>query len=102
MFDGDDAVFAWAIGKALLIVFVSFGTLVCAAWWAVTRQGENAAHVEIPSDSALKCKSSVEAGKALPIADRTGEEPEGTHPILARTLAEDIDVHDPGQPAAAA
>jgi hypothetical protein len=27
-FESDDVVFAWAIGKALLIVIVSFGTLV--------------------------------------------------------------------------
>jgi hypothetical protein len=31
----DDAVFAWAIGKALLIVIISFGALVYLAW-AVT------------------------------------------------------------------
>ena len=31
----DDAVFAWAIGKALLIVTISFGALIYLAW-AVT------------------------------------------------------------------
>jgi hypothetical protein len=31
----DDAVFAWAIGKAILIVIISFGTLIYLAW-AVT------------------------------------------------------------------
>jgi hypothetical protein len=31
----DDAVFAWAIGKALLIVIISFGALIYLAW-AVT------------------------------------------------------------------
>ena len=41
MFPSDDVVFAWAIGKALLIVIVSFGTLVYAAW-AVTWQEKNA------------------------------------------------------------
>jgi hypothetical protein len=28
----DDVVFAWAIGKALLIVIVAVGTLIYAAW----------------------------------------------------------------------
>jgi hypothetical protein len=37
VFASDDLVFAWAIGKALLIVIVSFDTLVYAAW-AVTWQ----------------------------------------------------------------
>jgi len=46
----DDVVFAWAIGKALLIVIVSFGTLVYAAW-AVTRQRKKVAHVEISKDT---------------------------------------------------
>jgi len=41
VFPSDDVVFAWAIGKALLIVIVSFGTLVYAAW-AVTWQEKNA------------------------------------------------------------
>ena len=35
MFESVDPVFAWAIGKALLIVIVSFGVLVYAAY-AVT------------------------------------------------------------------
>ncbi len=56
----DDVVFAWAIGKASLIVVVSFGSLVYAAW-AVTYQKENTTHVGIPKNSPLKYKSSVRA-----------------------------------------
>jgi hypothetical protein len=33
----DEVVFAWAIGKALLVVIVSVGTLIYAAW-AVPRK----------------------------------------------------------------
>jgi hypothetical protein len=53
VFESDDVVFAWAIGKALMIVIVSFSTLVYLAW-AVTWKRENAAHVGIPKDGALK------------------------------------------------
>ncbi len=41
MFASDDVVFAWVIGKALLILIVSCSTLVYAAWWAVTWQGKS-------------------------------------------------------------
>jgi hypothetical protein len=40
VFASDEAVFAWAIAKALLIVIVSLGILVYAAWEG-TRQLEN-------------------------------------------------------------
>jgi hypothetical protein len=60
VFASDDGVFAWAFGKALLIVIVSFGTLVYAAL-AVTYQRKNATHVGIAKDSDLKYKSSVES-----------------------------------------
>jgi hypothetical protein len=55
VFESDDVVFAWAIGKALMIVIVSFSTLVYLAW-AVTWKRENAAHVGIPKDDVLKHK----------------------------------------------
>jgi len=55
VFASDDVVFAWAIGKALLIVIVSFGTLVYVAW-AATYQKTNATHVGISNNSALKYK----------------------------------------------
>lgn len=41
MFASDDAGFVWAIGKALLIVIVSVGFLIYAAWWAVAWQRKN-------------------------------------------------------------
>ena len=41
MFASDDTVFVWAIGKALLIVIVSAGFLIYAAWWAVAWQRKN-------------------------------------------------------------
>jgi hypothetical protein len=46
VFESGDPAFAWAIGKALLIVIVSVGTLVCLAW-AVTCRRESTAFVEI-------------------------------------------------------
>ena len=55
MFASDDVVFAWAIGKALLIVIVSFGTLVYLARGA-TYPKKNARHVGISNDGALKYK----------------------------------------------
>jgi hypothetical protein len=56
----DDVVFAWAIGKASLILLVSFGSLVYAAW-TVTYQKENTTRIGIPKDSTLKYKSWVKA-----------------------------------------
>jgi hypothetical protein len=98
MIASDDVVFAWAIGKALLIVIVSFGVLIYAAW-AVT--GQKPGHVGIPKGRALKYESSLKAGKVLLIAHRTAEvEPERRTP--ARISAEEIKVHGPGQPAATA
>ena len=64
MFALDDPIFAWAIGKALLIMVASVGILVYAAW-AVTRPRTDALRVGIPKDSALNYKSSVEAGNVL-------------------------------------
>jgi len=72
VFASDD-VFAWAIGKALLILIVSFGSLLYVAW-AVVWPKKNAAHVGIPKDSALKYKSSLKAGKVLLIANENPEE----------------------------
>jgi hypothetical protein len=102
MFASDDAVFAWAIGKALLIVIVSFGTLVYAAWAWATWQMKNAEHVEIPKDSALKYDSSVKASKVLLIANGTAEEADGARRILATTSAEETNAHEPERPTAAA
>ena len=97
MIASDDVVFAWAIGKALLIVIASFGILVYAAW-AVTYKNKNATQVEIPKDSVLKYKTSAKAGKVLLIT----EEAEEARRILAKTSVEEINVHEPEQPAATA
>jgi hypothetical protein len=56
----DDVIFAWAIGKASLIVVVSFGSLVYAAW-AVTYQKEITTHVGLPKNNPLTHKSSARA-----------------------------------------
>jgi hypothetical protein len=90
VFASDDVVFAWAIGKALLIVIVSFATLGYAAWvyaaWAVSWQRKNVAHLEIPKDGVLKHRSSVKAGKVLLIANGTTEEGKGASSILTRSM----------------
>jgi len=83
VFASDDVVFAWAIGKAALVVIVCVSTLVYAAW-AVTYQRKNAMDVGIPRDGALRRKGSVKADKVVFIANRTAEEADG---ILARTSA---------------
>lgn len=106
MFASDDVVFAWAIGKALLIVIVSFAILGYAAWvyavWAVTWQRKNVVHREISKDGVLKHRSSVKAGEVLLMANGTTEEGEGARSILSRTLAEETKVPEPEQPTAAA
>ena len=74
MFASDDVVFAWAIGKALLIVIVSFGILVYAAW-AVTWPRKNAAHVGIPKDSVEGARRIPPRTSAEDTNDRQGGEP---------------------------
>jgi hypothetical protein len=49
VFASEDVVFAWAMGKALLIVIVSIGILVYLAW-AVTRSEKIAAYVRNHED----------------------------------------------------
>jgi hypothetical protein len=56
----------------------------------------------IDKGSALKYETSVKAGKFLVIAHGTPEEAEAARRILADTNAEEITVHQPGQPAVAA
>src|SRR5271166_442993 len=58
--------------------------------------------IGIPKDSALKYESSVKAGKFLLIAHGTAEEAELARRILANTGAEELNVHQPERPAAAA
>lgn len=103
MFGSDDVVFAWAIGKALLIVVVAFGILVYAAW-VVTRQSEDAAQGEISEGGALKHKSAVQAGTVVLIGSGTTEQAGGGRRILAVTSIEEINcvVYEPEKPAPAA
>jgi hypothetical protein len=54
VFAPDDFVFAWAIGKALVIVAVSLGTMVYATWQAVAGQSGNGTQVGTPKDNSLK------------------------------------------------
>ena len=106
MFASDHVVFAWAIGKALLIVIVSFATLGYAAWvyaaWAVTWQRRNVARLEMPKDGALKDRNSVKAGEILLIANGTTDEGEAARSILTTTSPEATNVPEPEQPTAAA
>jgi hypothetical protein len=83
VFDSEDVVFVWAIGKALLIVIVSLSALLYIAWVA-TRKTEIVARVDIPEAGALKLRA-VKAGRMQPIgpgqfgaADRTRHIPSGT------------------------
>jgi hypothetical protein len=58
--------------------------------------------IGVPKDSALKYESSVKAGKFLLIAHGTPIEADLARRILADTAAEEINVHEAQQPAAAA
>ena len=58
--------------------------------------------IGVPKDSALKYESSVKAGKFLLVAHGTPIETDLARRILANTAAEEINVHEAEQPAAAA
>jgi hypothetical protein len=58
--------------------------------------------IGVPKDSALKYESSVRAGKYLLVAHGTAEEAEAARRILANTGAEELNLHQPDQPAVAA
>jgi hypothetical protein len=58
--------------------------------------------IGVPKDSALKYESSIRAGKYLLIAHGTAEEAEAARRILANTGAEELNLHQPDQPAVAA
>jgi len=97
VFDPHDVVFAWAIGKALVILFVSLSTLVFLAW-AVTRRGEVAAHVERPRHIALKYRSSVKMDTRHLSPDKTAGETEAPHVSWVGTSADKVIVQEPEQP----
>lgn len=100
MFDSDNVIFAWAMGKAMLIVSVSIGALVCLAW-AVTRKKEIAAQVGIPEDCALRSEGAVKTSNAL-VAPETNGESEGTGQILLSAWAERNNTGESKQSATAA
>jgi hypothetical protein len=50
----DDAVFAWAIAKALLIVIATFSILVYTAWALTRQRKKDIAHVATPKDSVSR------------------------------------------------
>jgi hypothetical protein len=79
VFDSEDIVFVWAIGKALLVVIVSIGALVYIAWVA-TRKNEISARAEIPENGAV----------------------EGARHILSGTPAEENNTRKPDRPSVAA
>jgi hypothetical protein len=58
--------------------------------------------IGIPKDSALKYESSVKAGKFLLIAHGTAAEVDLARRILADTAAEELNIHEPEEHAAAA
>ena len=101
MFESGDVVFAWAMGKALLIVIVSLGILVYLAW-AVTRNKEIVPHAEILEDGVLRSRSAAKASEVPFIAPGTTGEAEGARHILPRTSAEENNTRQSEQPAAAA
>jgi hypothetical protein len=79
VFDSEDIVFVWAIGKALLVVIVSIGALVYIAWVA-TRKSKISAPAEIPENGVA----------------------EGARRILSGTPAEENNTSKPDRPSVAA
>jgi hypothetical protein len=68
----------------------------------LTALGAGLYSIGIPKGSALKYESSIKAGKYLLIAHGTAEETELARRILTNTDAEEMSVHQPDRPAAAA
>ena len=101
MLASDDVLFAWAIGKALLIVIVSFGTLVYLAW-AVTYREKNATHVGISKDSALNSRLPLERARASSSQTDYVKRRKGHTPLWLGPPTERANVREPEQPAGAA
>lgn len=101
MFDANDVVFAWAIGKAMLIVMVSIGALVYLVW-VVTRKMEIAAQVRVSEDCGSRAESTVEERKRPLVALETNEELGEAGQSLLATSAEPNNRVESGQSAAAA
>ena len=100
MFDSEDVAFAWAIGKALLIVILSVGALVYVAWVA-TQKKEIVARVDIPEDAALT-SSAVEVNAAPALGLGKIGAAEWARDILSGTSSEESNTRKPEQPTVAA
>ena len=83
---------AWIIGALESAVVVG----------GLSALGAGLYSVGVPKDTALKYESSVKAGKFLLIAHGTPIEADLARRILADTAAEEVNVHQAEQPAAAA
>jgi hypothetical protein len=83
---------AWIVGALESAVLVG----------GLSALGAGLLSIGIPKDRALKYETSVKAGKLLLIAHGTAQEAEKAREILARSAAEDIQVHQPDQGAVAA
>jgi hypothetical protein len=100
VFDSEDVVFAWAIGKALLIVIVAVGILVYIAWVA-TRKNWVFARVDIQENEALR-SSAVNASQVPPKGPEKAGAAEGARHILSGTSAQENNRRQPEQPTIAA
>lgn len=83
---------AWIVGALESAVVVGGLSVLGAGLYSIG----------VPKHSALKYESSVRAGKFLLIAHGTAEEAELARRILANTGAEELNVHEPDRPSAAA
>ncbi len=100
VFDSEDVVFVWAIGKALLIVIVSVSALLYIAWVA-TRTTEVGARVDLPEVGALKL-SAVKAGQVPPLVPGKLGAADGARHIPSGISTEENNSREPEQPTFAA
>jgi hypothetical protein len=83
---------AWIVGALETAVVVG----------GLSALGAGLYSIGVPKDRALKYESSVKAGKFLLIAHGTLAEADLARRILSNTAAEEINLHQPARPAAAA
>jgi hypothetical protein len=101
VFNADDGVFGWAIGKAVLILMVSIGALVYLAW-AVTRRTEIESRAGASEDRGSRSESAVKAREGPLVVFETTDESEETGQSLLHISAERNDRGQSGQSTAAA
>jgi hypothetical protein len=102
VFASDDVVFAWAIGKALLIVIFSVGTLVYVAWAATYQKKKKATHIGISNDSALKYKLPLKRERSCSLQADHLERRKGHTAFWLGLRQKRSGVRKPEQPAGAA